>query len=211
MNQSKRSNRGTSWTFIVAILIVSICFAGPGYAQPHTQRHRARYPAPGRIVPKMPFGRTIVNVGPDRYYFNTGVFYRKGPRGYAVVRAPIGAVVMHLPVGYHTLVVAGVTYFLFADVYYRKAPSGYVVVGAPAAEMVPSPILEQVEVTAKRRNVRSGPGVNHPAIGSVIQGTVLSVQGNAPGWHYVMLPDGRYGWVMAVYTRAMTVDGNAEG
>jgi uncharacterized protein YgiM (DUF1202 family) len=139
------------------------------------------------------------------------VFYKKGPGGYAVVRAPLGAVVMRLPVGYRTMIVAGVTYFLFAGVYYCKASSGYVVVKAP--QPVPAAVqpLQQAEVAVKRLNVRSGPGLNHPVVGTVSYGTVLSIHGNAPNWYYVMLPNGNHGWVMSQFTRGMTVTSDAEG
>ena len=203
MTRCQRPYHGIARKIIAATLVAGLCFTGPAYAGPRSQRYRTPYPAPGRIIHKIPDGHARVLAGPNRYHYHAGVFYRKGPEGYAVVRAPLGAVVMHLPVGYHSLIIAGLTYFLFAGVYYRKASSGYVVVEAPGPETAAMQSLQQVEVTAKRLNVRFGPGLNHPVAGTVRHGTVLSIQGNAPGWYYVMLPDGSYGWVMSTFTRAM--------
>lgn len=203
MIRCRQTNHGIVRKLIVASLVAGLCFSGPAYAGPRAPKYRTPYPSPGRITHKIPAGHARVSVGPKRYHFHAGVFYKRGPRGYAVVRAPLGAVIMHLPVGYHTMIVAGATYFLFAGVYYRRASSGYVVVEAPRPESVQVQPLQQVEVAAKRLNVRSGPGLNHPVVGTVHSGAVLSIQGNAPGWHYVMLANGSYGRVMSKFTRGM--------
>lgn len=57
-----------------------------------------------------------------------------------------------------------------------------------------------VIVTAQMLNVRSGPGLGNPAIRQIPNGTVLSIQGNSPGWYYVKTADNLYGWVMTQYT-----------
>jgi len=57
-----------------------------------------------------------------------------------------------------------------------------------------------VIVTAQMLNVRSGPGLENPAISQIPNGTVLSIEGNAPGWYYVRTSDSLYGWVMTQYT-----------
>lgn len=118
-------NYFTKNTFIrkltVMCLVIGLSAVGPAYAGPRNHRHQAAYPAPGKIIRAIPSGHALVHVGPNRYYYSAGVFYRKGPKGYAVVRAPLGAVVMHLPVGYRTMMVAGVTYFFFAGLRSRRA------------------------------------------------------------------------------------------
>lgn len=195
----------------VMCLVIGLSAVGPAYAGPRNHRHKTAYPAAGKIIRAIPSGHALVHVGPNRYYYNAGIFYRKGPKGYAVVRAPFGAVVMHLPVGYRTMMVAGVTYFFFAGVYYRKTSSGYQVVKAPAEETDSSQTLQQVLVTAKLLNVRSGPGLHHPIVDKVHNGNVLVVQGNAPEWYFVNLPNGNFGWVMSKYTRNMNIPAQAEG
>lgn len=111
---------------IVAVILVGgMCFTGQANAGPADRRHKKPYPKQGRMVHAMPAGHIRVAVGPKHYYYHAGVFYRKGPKGYAVVLAPRGAVVMHLPAGFRSRIVAGVTYYVFAGVYYRKAVSGH--------------------------------------------------------------------------------------
>jgi uncharacterized protein YgiM (DUF1202 family) len=57
-----------------------------------------------------------------------------------------------------------------------------------------------VMVTAQMLNIRSGPGLGNPSVRQIPNGTVLSIQGNAPGWYYVKTSDNFYGWVMSQYT-----------
>ncbi|HKK13209.1 MAG TPA: SH3 domain-containing protein, partial [Gammaproteobacteria bacterium] len=49
-------------------------------------------------------------------------------------------------------------------------------------------------------NVRAGPGLEFTVIARVERGVSLAVFGSGPGWYYVRLPDGQYGWVMTQYT-----------
>jgi uncharacterized protein YgiM (DUF1202 family) len=58
----------------------------------------------------------------------------------------------------------------------------------------------QVMVTAQMLNIRSGPGLGNPSVRQVPNGTVLSIQGSAPGWYYVKTSDNFCGWVMRQYT-----------
>ncbi len=74
----------------------------------------------------------------------------------------------------------------------------------PRVIQVPSPATGKATVTAALLNVRSGPGRNFGVLYQISQGSVLEIRGNAPGWYYVRLPNGHYGWVMtqfAVRTR----------
>lgn len=143
-------------TVIVLALVAGLCLPGPVWAW----RAPGQYPQPGKRLRQMPAKSRIVHVGSHRCHYHAGVFYRKGPKGFAVVRAPMGAVVTRLPAGFATLVVAGITCFAFADVYYRKAPSGYVVVEAPATLPAPAVAAHEVQVAVAVLNVRSGPGMN---------------------------------------------------
>jgi uncharacterized protein YgiM (DUF1202 family) len=113
--------------------------------------------------------------------------------------------------GFETIIVAGITYFLLAGVYYQKAPSGYVVVDTPQDPVQyqeanqnagGSSVVVEVEVL----NVRSGPGMNHAVIHQVNLWDKLVMMETTPGWYYVRLPDGTFGWVAMKYTRIMDPD-----
>jgi hypothetical protein len=80
---------------------------------------------------RLPHGAVEVHVGRDRYYTHRGVYYRQGPHGYYVVRAPRGVVVRELPPRYVRIHAGGRVYYRYGDVYYERAPGGYVVVDAP--------------------------------------------------------------------------------
>ncbi len=69
----------------------------------------------------------------------------------------------------------------------------------PPAIRVPTPATGKATVTAALLNVRSGPGKDFRVLYQVPQGTVLEIQGNAPGWYYVRLLNGHYGWVMTEF------------
>jgi Family of unknown function (DUF6515) len=72
---------------------------------------------------------TEVVVGSDRYYYDSGVFYRGNPGSYVVVEAPDGAVIETIPSGYEQVNIDGVIYFRFGNVYYRRhGGRGYEVV-----------------------------------------------------------------------------------
>jgi len=82
---------------------------------------------------RLPHGAVEVHVGRDRYYEHRGVYYRQGPHGYYVVRAPRGIIVRELPPRYVRIVIGSRVYFRYGDVYYERAHGGgYVVVDAPA-------------------------------------------------------------------------------
>ena len=95
---------------IALSLVIGLSAVVPTYAEPRKPRHPVVYPVPGKAIRSIPSNHALVHVGSKRYYYSAGVFYRKGPKGYAVARAPLGAVILRLPAGYRTLVVAGVTY-----------------------------------------------------------------------------------------------------
>jgi len=68
--------------------------------------------------------------GRDRFWFNSGVWYRPYGGGYRVVLPPFGAVVPLLPPDYVTVRLGGLPYFYANGVYYAAydAGPGYVVV-----------------------------------------------------------------------------------
>jgi hypothetical protein len=85
----------------------------------------------------LPDGYVSLSVGNDRFYEYRGTFYRPGPGGYVVTRAPRGAILPTLPPGCVRIYTGNVLYFRFGDVYYRQAPAGYVIVDAPVIEKQP--------------------------------------------------------------------------
>lgn len=73
----------------------------------------------------------------QRYYYDDGCFYLPQNGGYAVVTAPIGAMVTSLPQGYETPVAAdGQTYYYYAGVFYISTGNGYQVVAAPPGAVI---------------------------------------------------------------------------
>jgi uncharacterized protein YgiM (DUF1202 family) len=191
---------GTVVVILVGLFIVTLTLT----AYAHASRHHPRVPAiprHGEVFVNLPAGHRTVYVGRSRYFYGSGVFYRHGPSGYVVVRAPIGAVIAAPPASCRTVVVGGATYYDYNGDYYQNAPAGYVVVQSPPVVPQPPSIAGQrVSVKAHTLNVRSGPGMGHPVIEQVRQGIVLAVQGTAPGWLYVRTPSGRFGWVSGKYT-----------
>jgi hypothetical protein len=87
----------------------------------------------------LPHGYLDVVVGRDHYFSHRGVFYRRGPHGMVVVRAPRGAILRALPPHCARVYVNNAVYFRFGDVYYQQVPQGYVVVDPPAAVPLPPP------------------------------------------------------------------------
>ena len=164
----------------------------------------------GRPVVNLPVGYVSIWFGGIQYFYNAGIFYQKQPGGFIVAPPPIGAIVASIPAGFQVVVIGGLTYYCYGGAYYQRVPSGYIVVEAPpgvitieqpsALIQVPETARERVSVTANTLNVRSGPGANRSIIYQVYQGNILAIYGNAPGWLYVKLPSGKFGWVMQKFT-----------
>jgi hypothetical protein len=181
-------------------------------------------PPAGAVADSFSAGFRKVSVNGNEYFYRDGVFYIREASEYVVVTAPVGAVIPALPTGFGTVVFQGVKYLYYDDVYYQEVPSGYVVVEPPAGAVaaqeesaanqapapsqplaetqVPAASSGKVTVTSPLLNVRSGPGINFEAVSQVRQGTVLEVHGSAPGWLYVRLPSGKFGWVVQRFTTA---------
>ena len=197
---TKPKNAVRAVVVVVSLWIVTLTFTGNALAD---RRHPRVPVAPrhGEVFVNLPAGHRTVYVGRSRYFYGSGVFYKHGPSGYVVIRAPIGAVIAAPPSGCRTVVVGGATYYAYNGDYYQNAPAGYVVVQSPpVVPQPPSMAGQQVSVTAHTLNVRSGPGMGHPVIEHVRQGTILVVQGTTPGWLYVRAPSGKLGWVSEQYT-----------
>jgi hypothetical protein len=98
-----------------------------------------RYPDRGVIVRTVPRAAIVVRRGPARYWFDGGVWYGWGRRGYVVVAPPVGVVVPILPRAYVTLSIGGLPYYYANDVYYVRRDTGYVVVDPPPGADSASP------------------------------------------------------------------------
>ncbi len=61
-----------------------------------------------------------------------------------------------------------------------------------------------IRATAAVLNVRSGPGMQYPIVGTVYKGTVLRLVKASPHWAAVVLPGGSTGWVARPYTTFWT-------
>jgi len=179
-------------------------------------------PPAGAVTTPYSSGFREVWANGNEYFYKDGVFYIREASEYVVVRAPVGAVIPALPSGFGTVVFQGVKYLYYDDVYYQEVSSGYVVVEpppgavvareestsaqapappqAPPPSQIPAASAGEVTVTSPLLNVRSGPGMKFEAVFQVRQGTVLEVHGNAPGWLYVKIPSGKFGWVSRQFT-----------
>lgn len=97
----------------------------------------------------LPHGYAEVRVGHDNYYYHRGTYYRHGPHGYHVVRAPLGARIRELPPRCSRIYIGGLWYWRYGDVYYRPYNDGYVVVETPVVvnntppPPAPAPVQEQ--------------------------------------------------------------------
>ncbi len=156
------------------------------------------------IIRELPPGYATIRVGHDRYFFHKGRFYVRRHGGYAVIPAPIGAVVPALPLGFVTVMVGGASYYVFEGVYYRQVPEGFMVVAPPPA-VPPQPAPPQATsgvavVQTPLLNIRSGPAGTYPVIGQARMGERLRIIASVPGWYQVQLADGRFGWVMTQFT-----------
>ena len=180
---------------------------GPRQHTPHAFRAQGPggfYPRPGLRINVLPKEYLTLHIGALTYFFLQGAFYRPILDGYVVVPAPLGARIPSLPAGAVHVRSGDLTGYTYAGVYYQKMRDGYVVVEKLGNQ---EPIRtatawegDQLRVTAKILNVRSGPGKNHPVIGQVNEGDLLFVRSPGSDWYYVQLPDKSFGWVMAVYT-----------
>ena len=81
----------------------------------------------------------IISFQERQYYYDQGVYYAPAVSGggYAVVPAPVGAVVYSLPSGYTTVSVGGYNYYYYGGVFYIDNGNGsFEVVAPPSGAIV---------------------------------------------------------------------------
>ena len=59
-------------------------------------------------------------IGGLEYYYQHGYFYKRGPGGYVIVDAPLGAVVEAIPSRHKVIIINGKTYYYYNDIYFVK-------------------------------------------------------------------------------------------
>jgi hypothetical protein len=117
----------------VAVVLLAATFVT--HAEADERRARTRHFDPvGHEVRRVPRGFVWVTVGPRRYRYYDGMFYRPLRPGFVVVGAPIGARVRTLPRGYVAFGIGPRSYFFVNSTYYLWEPRTreYVVVEEPA-------------------------------------------------------------------------------
>lgn len=201
----------------LGIIVMGHSITGFAQKRKDARKHRVprsrfivKHPVPhyGKVVAATPAGYRTIWAGGVEYFYHRGVYYRKQPSGFVVVRPPIGVIIASLPIGFITFAVGGSAYYYYGGVYYREVPSGYIVVEAPPGAVVveepPVVVRGSVSVTPPTLNVRSGPGMEFQVIGQVSQGDVLVIRGNAPEWLYVQFSSGKFGWVLGKFTTPLS-------
>jgi hypothetical protein len=119
---------------VAAIALVAALMFGNAAgtnAQPRSARQSR-----GHVVRTLPRNHVTIKVGATPYHYHEGVFYRPGPAGSVVVRAPRGAVVPFLPRSHVTIQVGGRFYYYFEGTYFIHIEEGYEVVETPAGATV---------------------------------------------------------------------------
>ena len=101
--------------------------------------HDHFYPALGYGIATLPYGNIGIGFGPDRFFYQAGVWYQPSGAGYVVVQPPVGIVAPALPPAYATVSVAGVPYYYANGTYYVAAPGGYAVAQPPADPVALAP------------------------------------------------------------------------
>lgn len=211
--------RLTKYAVVLAAAALAVpCWSTRAWAGPD-HRHHAGHddwrPHGHVFIHHLPRGYGRFHFHDHDYFFHRGHFYAPARGGFILVNAPIGAVVATLPLGYVAVHIGGIRYFTFGGVYYRPAPAGYeiVQVPVPVPASVPAPqpqpvatASQTVTVQAAQLNVRSGPGKTFSIVGQVSQGAQLAVHGDAPGWYYVQLPNGQFGWVTTRFAAPFVSD-----
>lgn len=123
MNSKQRKGLRLALLSLIVVGFVSPIVVTPAEA--------ARVEVRGTVGLRLPNGAVSITLGTEKYHYHRGTYYKKGKRGYVVVRAPRGAVIRDLPRGYSRIIVSGKVFYRFGSVYYRKGSRGYHVVDAP--------------------------------------------------------------------------------
>ncbi|MFQ5329059.1 MAG: DUF6515 family protein [Thermodesulfobacteriota bacterium] len=170
----------------------------------HKKSGRIYRPRYGQHDRRMVFNRhdrhRRVRVRGIDHYYQHGYFYRRGPYGYFLVNAPIGAVVWSLGFGFDTIWVGGSSYYYYGGAYYQRVPAGYVVVAPPVNTVISQESsggpVGSVVIEASTLNVRARPGRNHRVIDQLYEGDIVTVYGTTSEWFYIELPNGYFGWIL---------------
>ncbi len=76
--------------------------------------------------------------------------------------------------------------------------------GVAAFAQTDAPAERPAKVTADRLNLRSAPSTSGDVVGSLVQGTELTILEEQGEWYNVRLADGQTGWVSAKYVEVLS-------
>jgi len=153
------------------------------------------YPRYGEEVSRLPGEYISFGISGKKYFFSSGIFYRRDDRQYVIVAPPVGTLVAGLPSGYKVVVVNGITYYTHNDVYYQYTPYGYQVVPQPMYPvMMQAPVI--VSAATPVTVVTSPPS-------APVTVTTTAVQApSGPEAFTINIPDDKGGYVSVVITRS---------
>ena len=135
----KLYNKSNKNIFFTAVIFLSFLFLTEANAQVRREHREVERRRIVRVQHLPPHHETIV-VHKRNYFYHNGYFYRREPRGYTIIGAPVGARIRVLPVGYTIVKFGGLSYYYLNGTYYNYIPSErvYVVVANPANISNPS-------------------------------------------------------------------------
>jgi len=109
-----------------------------GYVLDRKYQHDHYYPPRGYVTPRLPSAYRVLVHNRARYYYHSGVWYRRSTTGFIVVLPPIGVAIPVLPPFYTVLWVGGVPYYYANGIYYVWYPAqqAYVVTSPPPESAV---------------------------------------------------------------------------
>ena len=95
--------------------------------------HDRYYPPTGYFSPRLPSTYRVLTHHNTRYYYHSGVWYRRSSTGFIVVLPPIGVAIPILPPFYTIVWVGSVPYYYANGIYYVWYPAqqAYVVTSPP--------------------------------------------------------------------------------
>jgi len=98
----------------------------------HHDRHDMNHGRKEKVIVRHDDYREVI-VDDRHVFYRGGAFYDRGPNGYVVVTAPVGARIDVLPVGYKVIRHNRAKFYVFRGIYYKFIPREkiYVVVNAP--------------------------------------------------------------------------------
>ena len=98
----------------------------------------AALPKWGSLNAVIPEGAEIVSNGVDSFYYRSGIFYTKKPKGYVITNAVPGVRIHGLPFGYRIAMAKGKPYFYYFGTFYEQVNNSdyYETVIAPEEAIV---------------------------------------------------------------------------